>query len=197
MSTNRRSLTGLVVTGSLLALNGLALGPIWLVVPGRFSDTVATPAYAISQQVSWALLTVLIVLVPSLASAGRRPFAPWIIPVVQVALAAQAATHFVQGFVLPWLLTVAPVAVDRTDGGTLQVAMTTIWIAYLLVIVTFAVALWRAGASRPGAVLMLLGALATPAVGPIGAGLLGLGLVFVARGALVRSRLPEATVAAA
>lgn len=195
MFTASRTLIALLVTAALLAVSGLVLGPIWLVVPGEFSDTVATPAYAISQQVSWALLTVLIVLVPSLATAGRRPLPAWIVPAVQIALAAQAATHFVQGFVLPWLVTVAPDVLDITEGGSLQITMTVIWIAFLIVTVTFGVTLWRAGFSRIGAVLMMLGALATPVVGPIGAGLVGLGLVLVAAGAL-RARSRHADVAA-
>jgi hypothetical protein len=184
MSTHPRTLIALIAAGVLLAVNGLVLGPMWLVVPGEFSDTVATPAFVISQQVSWALLTALIVLVPSLSVAGRLPLPAWIVPVVQVALAAQAATHFVQGFVSPWLATVAPDALDLTEGGLLQVAMTVIGVAFLIAIATFGVTLWWAGFSRSGVVLTILGALAAPAVGPIGAGFVGLGLVLVAVRAL-------------
>lgn len=184
ISTSRRDLTALAIVSALLAVNGLILGPMWLVTPGAFSDTVATPAYAVSQQASWILLTLLIVLLPALTGAGRRTLPAWAVPVAQIALAAQAATHFTQGFVLPWLYTVAPEVLDLTAGGTLQLTMTVIWVVFVVAGVTLAVLLWRAGASRTGAVLMILGALATPAVGPIGAGILGLGLVLVAVRAL-------------
>lgn len=184
MVTSSRRLVALLTVSAALAVNGFVLGPLWLVVPGDFSDTVATPAYVISQQVSWALLTALIVLIPSVAGAGRRALPAWLIAVVQVALAAQAATHFVQGFVLPWLTQVAPQAVDSTDGGMLQLTMTLVWIGFVVVMVTFAVAVWWAGLGRVAAVLIALGALITPVLGPIGAGIVATGLVLVASKAL-------------
>lgn len=95
---------------------------------------------------------------------------------------------------LPWLASVAPDVLDITDGGTLQTTMMVVQVAFLVVNVTFAVTLWRAGHSKLGAVLMILGALAIPAVGPIGAGLVGLGLALVALGAL-RSASPVRTAA--
>lgn len=196
MHTAHRKLIALLTVGALLAVNGLVLGPMWLVVPGQFSATVASPAYVISQQVSWALLTVLIVLVPVLAKTGRRSLPAWIIPLAQIALAAQAALHFTQGFVLPWLAGVAPEVLDITDGGSLQLTMTVVQIAFLVVNVAFAVTLWWAGHSKTGAVLMMLGALAVPAVGPIGAGVLGLGLALVALRAL-RLRTRQDAVALA
>jgi hypothetical protein len=179
MATIPRSLLALLVVCTALAVNAFVLGPMWILAPAeQFSDTVAIPAFAHSQRASWLLLTLLVPLVPSLVRPGRRGTPPaWVAPVVQVALAAQAATHFVQGFVLPWLLPVAPEAIDlTTDGGALKIALITVWVFFLAVNLTFAVTLWRAGHSRLGAVLMGLGAVVTPAFGPFGAGLLAVGL---------------------
>lgn len=179
-ATRRPGLRALIVLSGILAVNGLVLGPIWLATPGLFSDTVASPAYVVSQRVSWAALTALVVLIPVVAAAGRRPLPEWAISLAQIAFALQATLHFVQGFVLPWLLTVARDALDLTDGGLLQTTMLVIQIGYIIAIVTFAVMLWRSGRSKTGAILMVLGALVTPAVGPIGAGVLGIGLALVA-----------------
>lgn len=176
MTTTRPAHTALIATGSLLALNGLVLGPMWLITPGEFSDTVASPAFQISQMVSWGLLTVLIPLVRALATTERRALPGWVVPAVQIALAMQAATAFTQALVLPWLLEVAPELLNLTDGGALQYTMTGIWVLFLVVMIAFAAALWRAGSSRAGAILMMIGALTTPVAGPIGAGLLGLGI---------------------
>src|SRR5699024_5487947 len=105
-----------------------------------------------------------------------RPPPAWVAALVQIALAAQAASHYVQGFVLTWLTPQAPEIVNATDGGMLQASMFTIWAFFMVAMVVFAVTLWRAGHNRIGALLMLLGAVATPAIGPLGAGLLALGL---------------------
>lgn len=163
---------------------GFILGPMWLLAPSEtFSGTVAVPAFALSQRISWALLTALVVLVPTLLTAGRRGAPPaWLTPLAQLALSAQAATAFVMGFVAPWLAGVAPHALDVTGGGTFQLAMTAVWVAFILVMVVTATALWRGGHSRPGAVLAVIGALVTPGAGPIGSGILAVGLGLVALG---------------
>lgn len=189
MLTARRSLIALVAVCAALALNGLVLGPLWLVTPGEFSDTVASPAYAYSQRISWALLTVLIVLLPAvLGLAGRRGTPPaWVVPLAQGALAMQAATHFVQGFVLPWLEPLAPEVLNLTEGGLMQIMMFAIQGFYLVAMTTVGVTLWRAGHSPLGSVLMILGAVVTPGVGPIGHGIFAMGLLVITVRAL-RSR---------
>lgn len=189
MLTARRSLTALVAICGALVLNAFVLSPFWILAPAeKFTDTASIPAFAWSQRFSWLLLTLLIPVIPALVRAARRSTPTWIIPVVQVALAMQAATHFVQGFVMSWLLPLAPEVLDlTTDGGALQIAMFAIWVFFLVTNVAFAVVLWRAGHSRIAAVLMAVGAVVTPVFGPFGAGLLALGLTLIALGAL-RSR---------
>lgn len=199
MATTPRTLAALVTVCAALTVNAFVLGPRWILAPAeQFSDTVAIPAFALSQRLSWLFLTVLVPLVPALARAGTRGTPPgWTLPLVQVALAAQAATHFVQGFVLPWLLPLAPEVLDlTTDGGAMKAALISVWVFFMVVNVTFAVTLWRAGHSRVGAGLMVLGAVLTPALGPSGAGLLALGLGWNAVGALRSRRARPATAPA-
>ncbi|NLG23293.1 MAG: hypothetical protein GX555_17880 [Actinomycetales bacterium] len=194
MLTSRRSLTALVAICGALVLNAFVLSPFWILAPAeKFTDTASVPAFPWSQGISWLLLTLLIPVIPALVRASRRAIPAWVIPVVQVALAMQAATHFVQGFVMAWLLPLAPEVLDlTTDGGALQIAMFAIWVFFLVTNVAFAVVLWRAGHSKVAAILMAVGAVVTPVFGPFGAGLLALGLTLIALGAL-RSRTEVAS----
>lgn len=189
MTSTDRSRTALLAVCAGLALNGLLLGPIWLfTTTTTFSQTAALPMFAVSQRISWILLTLLVPLVPGLCRPGRRGSTPsWLPSLLQVAFAAQAATAFVMGFVAPWLAEVAPETLDRS-GGTFQVATTAIWVAFALVAVVAGVCFWRAGLSRVGALVAVVGALVTPGVGPIGSGILAIGLGLVARSA---RRVPD------
>lgn len=184
--TTRRTLMALLATCGVLAVNGVVLGPIWLTRTGEFSDTVAVPAYGTSQLISWALLTLLIVLLPALARlrTGKRPLPTWAVPVAQLALVVQATAHFVQAFMTPWLAEVAPELLDLTDGGLFMWMLQGIQVLFLILMVTFAATIWRAGHGKVAAALMMLGAIATPVAGPIGAGVLAIGLGLITARAL-------------
>ena len=193
MVTSQRSLVAIVALCAALAVNAFVLGPMWILAPAAtFSETAAIPAFGWSQRISWVLLVLLIPLLPALIGPGRRGTPPaWITPTVQASWAAQTSIHFVQGFVLMWLLPLAPELLDLTAGGSLQLAMTVVQGVFLLVNVALAVMLWRAGHSRVGAVLLALGAVITLGFGPFGAGLLALGLGLIALRAL-RARSTDA-----
>lgn len=196
MPTSHRSQIAVLVILLVLAVNGFTLGAAGLLTPAEtFSDTAALPAFSISQTVSWLLLTLLVPLVPSLFVPGRRGTPPaWLMPVVQVVFALQAATHFFQGMVAHWLSSKAPEVLDLPfTWEPLEIVTVGIWIAFLITNVTFALALWRAGHSVVGAVLMALGAVATPAIGPLGAATFALGLGIITLSAL-RSRSADAHV---
>lgn len=180
-----RALQTTALLGLLLALNGFVLGPVWLFGGGEtFSQTASTWAFSLSHRVSWVLLTGLVVVVPTVLAHGPRRPAGWVAPVAQVAFAAQAATAFALGFVAPWLAGVAPALLD-VSGGSFQVAMTTVWIGFILSMVALAVALARTGGvGRLAPALVAVGALVVPGAGPLGAGLVGLGLGVAARARL-------------
>lgn len=184
-TTVSRARVALLAVCAGLAINGLVLGPSWLLAPAQtFSDTAAVPTFALSQRISWVLLLALVPLVPVLLSPGRRGTPPaWLAPVVQVGVAAQACTVYVTSFVAPWLVQHEPYLLD-IPGGTFQWVTTAVWVSFMGVMVVVAVALWRAGHSRVGAVLAVLGAVATPGIGPIGTGVLAVGLGLVALGQL-------------
>lgn len=184
--TTRSALMALLATCAVLAVNGVVLGPIWLSRTGEFSDTVAVPAYGTSQLISWALLTLLIVLVPAIAGlrAGGRALPTWAVPAAQLALVLQATAHFIQAVMTPWLADVAPELLDLTDGGLFRWMLQGIQVLFLILMVTFAVTMWRAGRGKVAAVLMMMGAVATPVSGPIGAGVLAIGLGLITARAL-------------
>lgn len=177
---SRTTLTAVVAVCACLAVNGLLLSPAWLLAPAElFSETAAHPAFALTQRISWVLVSALLVLVPPLLRVGPHRAPPtWLVPVAQLALAGQATTHFTQGFVAPWLAQVQPGLLD-IPGGALQAAMIGLWVAFAVAMVVVAVVLRRAGHSLPGCVLMGVGALAVSGFGPIGAGVLAIGLGLV------------------
>lgn len=189
---SRSTLTAVVAVCAGLAVNGLVLSPVWLLAPAElFSQTAAHPAFALTQRISWVLVTALLVLVPALLRAGpRRTPPPWLTPVAQLALAGQATTHFTQGFVAPWLAQVQPNLLD-IPGGAFQVASIALWVGFAVAMVVVAVVLQRAGHSTVGCVLMAVGAAAVSGFGPIGAGVLAVGLGLVALRLLPgRSQVP-------
>lgn len=183
------TLTALVATCATLALNGLVLGPMWLLTPTQlFSETAALPTFALSQRLSWLLMTVMIVLAPAILGRGPRRTPPaWCVPLVQLALAAQAATNYTMAFVAPWLAQAEPSLLD-VPGGTFQVVTTAVWIGFIVAMVVLAVVLWRAGHSRVACVLVAVGAVGIPGVGPIGSGILATGLGVIALGQLRAAR---------
>ncbi|WP_134772716.1 hypothetical protein [Ornithinimicrobium flavum] len=178
---SRNVLTAVVAVCAGLAVNGLVLSPAWLLAPAElFSQTAANPAFALTQRISWVLVTALLVLMPPLLRVGPRRTPPaWLVPVAQLALAGQATTHFAQGFVAPWLAQVQPNLLD-IPGGAFQAVSIGIWVAFAVAMVVVAVVLRRAGHSTVGCVLMAVGAAAVSGFGPIGAGLLAVGLGLVA-----------------
>ena len=181
-----RSLLATAVIGLLMAVNGFVLGPLWLFGGGAtFSETAASWPFALSQQLSWLLLTAALVAVPEVLRGGTRREAPgWARPLLTVALSAQAATAFVMGFVAPWLAEVEPRLLD-IGGGSFQLAMTLVWIGFVLAMAVVGVVLARTGGlGLVAPALVVVGALAVPGAGPVGVGLLGLGLALAGRARL-------------
>ena len=84
---SRTTLTAVVAVCAGLAVNGLVLSPAWLLAPAElFSETAAHPAFALTQRISWVLVSALLVLVPPLLRVGPHRAPPaWLVPVAQLA----------------------------------------------------------------------------------------------------------------
>ncbi len=133
---------------------------------------------------------VLLIATPRLAAlTGDRGRLPgWALDAALLAAALMAATQFVQLFVVRWLGSIDPAALDDPMGGVLMAAMVSVWVLYLLAWSTVGVlALRRRVLPVPAGVLIIVGAVLQPALGPLAAVPFGIGLLLTARA--VRHRL--------
>jgi hypothetical protein len=138
--------------------------------------------YALTLAAMLALLVATPRLAELVSPEGRR-LPVGLLSVALIATALNAATHFVQVFVTPFLADVAPVALDE-QGGLLMVGMVASWIAFLAAWAAVgAVAIRRGVVSRTSGVLLVVGALILPAVGPLAGLPLGAAFLLVARSA--------------
>ncbi len=145
--------------------------------------------YALTLAAMLALLVATPRLAELVSPEGRR-LPVGLLSVALIATALNAATHFVQVFVTPFLADVAPVALDE-QGGLLMVGMVASWIVFLAAWAAVgAVAIRRGVVSRTSGVLLVVGALILPAVGPLAGLPLGAAFLLVARSA---SRATHAT----
>jgi hypothetical protein len=171
----------LSVLGALFMLNGV-LGIQWLFDGAEnFSETAASWQFATFQRVYLLLLVALTVLVPGFGAlrgrSGRRiPSA--VLAVLTGALVLQAGTVFTMAFVAPFYAEVAPATLDITDGGMFEASMSAVWVTFAVAVIAFGVAVLRSGTlPRATGVLLVVGALITPVLGPVGSILLGTAFV--------------------
>lgn len=185
----------LAVLGSALAVNG-AFGITWLFDGAeRFSETAASWEFATFQRLHVLTLLLFVLLVPTLgALRGRnaRGLSPVLLVGVTAALVLQTCTAFVMGFVAPYFAGISPAIMDREDGGSFAVAMSAVWIGFVVAMVALGVAVIRTRVlPLSTGVLLIVGGLATPMFGPIGSIALGAGLL---RGAVARRRFADVRV---
>lgn len=185
----------LAVLGTALAANG-AFGVTWLFDGAdRFSQTASSWEFATFQRLQVAILLLFVLVVPTLgALKGRtdRTLPPVLLAATTVALVLQTCTAFVMAVVAPYFAEVSPALMDREEGGSFAFAMSAVWIAFVIAMVTLGafVARTRVLPLSTG-ILLIVGGLATPMFGPIGGIALGAGLL---RGAVALRRPAEARV---
>lgn len=188
----------LAVLGAALAVNG-AFGITWLFDGAeRFSQTAASWEFATFQRLHVLTLLLFVLLMPTLGSLrGRnaRRLPPPLLVGVTAALVLQTCTAFAMGFVAPYFAGISPAIMDREDGGSFAVAMSAVWIGFVVAMVALGVAViaTRVLPISTGA-LLIVGGLATPMFGPIGSIGLGAGLL---RGAAARRRFADVRVSEA
>jgi hypothetical protein len=191
----------LALLGLVLAANG-AFGVTWLFDGAeRFSQTAASWQFATFQRVQLPALVLLVLLVPTFAQLrGRtgRALPTGVLLGLVVAVVLQAGTVFTMAFVAPFLAGVAPEALDLENGGTFAVAMSGVWVLFVVAMAVFGVsAVRRKILPATAGGLVVLGGLLTPMFGPLAGIVLGTGLVVAARA--LRGRvgvaLPEAVPA--
>jgi hypothetical protein len=145
--------------------------------------------YALTLAAMLALLVATPRLTELVSPDGRR-LPAGLLSAALIATALNAATHFVQVFVTPFLADVAPVALDE-QGGLLMIGMVASWVAFLAAWATVGAAAIRRGVvSKTAGGLLVAGALILPAVGPLAGLPLGAAFLLVARSA---GRAPRTT----
>lgn len=163
--------------GALMLLNGM-LGVQWLFDGSeRFSETAGSWQFAVFQRVQLVALVMLAVLVPGLrdirSELGRR-LSPTVLTALSGAVVLQAGTVFTMAFAAPFYAATAPATLDLEDGGTFALAMSGSWVLFLIVAVALGVSAIRTKTLPVVAgVLIIIGGLITPVLGPIGSAFLG------------------------
>ena len=192
----------LAALGLVLAANG-AFGITWLFDGAeRFSQTAASWQFATFQRVQLLALVFLVLLVPTFAQLrGRtgRGLPSGVLLGLAAAAVLQAGTVFAMAFVAPFFAGIAPEVMDVENGGTFAAAMSVVWVTFVVAVAVFGItAVRRKIFPLAAGVLVVLGGLLTPMLGPVAGIALGGGLLVAA--SALRSRtdvtLPEAVSAA-
>jgi hypothetical protein len=175
--------TGLVLTGAVLAANGALLGS-QLLTDARDYSQVAGGNLHLAHYVLWVLcLVALTQLYPMLGGLRGRTGRSVPTPVLALAgagAALDACARFVSAFVTPYLAERSPALVDSPPDAILLVPLLGTGVLAMAATATLAVVgLRRRVFPRGAAVLLLLGAVAIPVLGPVSNVLLGMALVWI------------------
>jgi hypothetical protein len=175
--------TGLMLTGAVFAANGALLGSQLLTDPRDYSQ-VAGGTLHLAHYVVWVLcLVALTQLYPRLGGltgrTGRSIPAP-VLALAGAGAALDACARFVSAFVTPYLAGREPALVDSAPDAILLVPLLATGVLAMAATATVAVVgLRRQVFPRSAAVLLILGAVAIPLLGPVSNVLLGVALVWI------------------
>jgi hypothetical protein len=170
-STDRRSAVALTVTGAALALNAGVLGSRLFFDSRDYSEVASTPLHLVHYVVWTACLVALSQLYPRIV-ALRGPTGPGIargvLTLAAVGAALDACSRFVQAFVNPYLAAHQPALLDTAPDSVLLVPLLGTGVVAMVGIAAMGVLGWRrAVLPRPLAVLLIIGAVAIPVIGPM------------------------------
>lgn len=181
----------LTTTGVVLAGNGLLLGS-QLFLDSRDYSTVAVGTVHLAHYVVWtACLLALSQLYPrlgSLAGPDGRRLPEAVLVLAGVGAALDACTRFVSAFVTPYLAERAPVLVDQAPAAILLGPLLGAGVVAMIATAAVGIFAWRRRVfPRPAAVLLALGGVAIPAIGPLSTVLVGIALAWVGLSARTRA----------
>jgi hypothetical protein len=177
MNTPHTSLTILSGVGIVMATNSLFLGTR-LMFDGRpFSEVAATLphlAYNVILLVALAVFSQVLPRLSGVTGAAGRTFPEPVLVLAGGGVFFDACTRFGEAFMVPFISRHAPELLDNTPSTLLMSAMVASWTAYLAGLVALGVTAYRRRIfPRPAAVLLCLGGLSVPAVGPLSGLLIG------------------------
>ncbi len=173
----------LAVTGAVLAANGLLLGSQLFFDSRDYSEVAGGPVHLLHYVIWTAGMLALSQLYHGLGRVpGRsgRTIPAAVVTLASVGVALDACARFVSAFVTPYLAAQEPALVDSTPDTILLVPLLATGVVAMAGTAALAVSAWRRGVfPRPAAVLLVVGAVAIPALGPLSNVLLGAALVWI------------------
>lgn len=194
------------VTGAVIAGNSLLFGSRLFFDPRPFSEVGGSFEQRAYHLLLLFCLGVLAVTLPRLVSVRGRDGAH--VPAalaVATGLAAfyDGGTRFVEAFVVPYLANHAPALLDESPSSGLMIAMMAAWFLTMGTVLALAVVAYRRRVfPRAACVLLAVGAVSVPVLGPLAGILLGsayawAGFATLRRTSLVETSAPMPSAAAA
>jgi hypothetical protein len=189
-SPDRGTMLGLGVTGGVLLALGVSLGPVMLLDPRPYSELAGTGAHLVHYAVWTVCLVALSQLLPRLGGvrgAGARAVSPVAATVAGAGVALDACARFSLAFFNPVLARHEPALLDTPPDAVVLVPSLAVGVLAMVGVAWLGVSGWRAGVfPRPAVVLLVIGAVAIPALGPVSNVLVGAALTWIGIAALRR-----------
>ena len=178
----RTTLAVLIGIGVAMASNSALFGTQLMFDPRPFSEVASTPQHVTYYVVLLVLLAAFAQVLPRLCAVTGgtgRSFPDGVLVLLGVGVFFDAATRFGEAFMVPFLAAHAPELLDDTPSTVLMSAMVTSWVLYLIGLVTLGVVAYRRRIfPRPAAVLLMVGAVTVPVIGPLSGMLIGTALAW-------------------
>lgn len=191
----RVALRALTITGTVLLALGVTLGPTMMFDSRPYSELVTTSQHLVHYLVWTACLVALSQIYPRLAGLGGhqgRRVSAIAATAAAVGAALDACARFTLTFVNPYLAAHEPALLDTPPDAVLLVPAIGASVVAMIGTTWLGVSGWRALAfPRPAVVLLVIGALAIPAIGPLSNALLGSALAWIGIAASRQLRILE------
>lgn len=184
LSLDRMGASSALLAGALLLGSAAAFGPALLFSDAEtFSQTAQTSGhfayYTIQMLAAIPLALALVGLVLRYGDRLGRAVT-LIFPLTLAGVMLNAATYWMQAFVVPALAVKLPSMLDSPPEGMALVGMLGAGVLYMIGWVAFGIVLFRAGVlPRMAIALLMLGALITPVIGPLSNLLFGTALIWI------------------
>lgn len=176
------NLRALTLTGAGLLALGVGLGPYMMFDSRPYSELSATPQHLVHYAVWAACLVALSQIYPRLAGLTGphgRSVSVAAATAAGVGAALDACARFMLAFVNPFLAAHEPALLDSAPDAILLVPTLGVGVAAMVGVIWLGVSGWRAQVfPRPAVVLLVVGSLAIPVMGPLSNAFVGAALMW-------------------
>lgn len=181
-TTAHAGLRALTLTGGVLFVLGVGLGPLVMFDSRPYSELAATPQHLVHYGVWTVCLVALGQIFPRLAGLTGpqgRPVSAAAATAAGVGVTLDACARFLLAFANPYLSAQEPALLDTTPDAILLVPTLGVGVVAMVGVIWLGVSGWRAEVfPRPAVALLVLGSVAIPALGPLSNVLVGAALVW-------------------